>query len=69
MALWRLNRDRVPERFTPSEYVFEDMDKDDAAAILGRLLDLLWKTGKLTDSQVIEIIGFDGLSTVPPTAD
>lgn len=65
MGLWRLDRDGKPQRFIPSEYVFRDMDRDDACAILGRLLDMLWETGKLTDSQVIEIIGFSGLTTQP----
>lgn len=65
MSLWRKDRDGNNERFIPSEYVFKDMDHDDACAILGRLLDLLWETGKLSDPDIVEIIGFDGIASYP----
>lgn len=68
MGLWRINSDGLAERFIPSEYVFGDMDKDDAAAILGRFLDVMWVSGKLSDSEIVEIIGFHGLYTHPPTS-
>jgi hypothetical protein len=65
MALWRVNSEGKPERFIPSEYVYRDMDSELAHAVLGRLLDMLWETGKLSDSQVIEILGLPGLDTKP----
>jgi hypothetical protein len=65
MALWRTGSDGKPERFIPSEYVFGDMDSELAHQVLGRLLDLLWETGKISDSQMVEILGLRGLSTVP----
>lgn len=65
MGLWRLDVDGKPERFIPSEYVFGDMDTEAAKRMLGRLLDILWETGKLGDNDVIEIIGYAGLTTSP----
>lgn len=63
MAIWHLKSDGTTERVIPSEYVFQDMDPELSHAVLGRLLDLLWETGKISDSQVIEILGLPGLTT------
>lgn len=68
MALWRMNSEGQPERFIPSQYVFEDMDASLAHDVLGRLLDMLWETGKLSDSQIVEVLGLPGLSTQPNPA-
>lgn len=65
MTLWRVGEAGEPERFIPSEYVFEDMEPGLAHVVLGRLLDLLWETGKLSDAEVIEILGLPGLSMQP----
>lgn len=67
MALWYVDRDGKPRRAIPSDYVFADMDTQYAHDVLGRLLDLLWETGKLSDAEVVEIIGGNRLSTQPPT--
>lgn len=65
MGLWRQNSSGEPERFIPSEYVFDNMDSEDAHRMLGRLLDLMWETGKLSDREIIEVIGYPGLTTSP----
>lgn len=67
MALWYTDSDGTPQRATPSFYVFDDMDPEYAHTVLGRLLDLMWVTGKLSDAEIVEIIGSDRLSTQPPT--
>jgi len=65
MALWMVNDKGEPERAIPSTYVFQDMDSDEAKAVLGRLLDLLWETGKLSDAEIVEIVGGNKLSVQP----
>lgn len=66
MGLWHKNPAGAVKQFMPSDYVFDNMDTDVAKAMLGRLLDLMWERGKLSDDDVIEIIGYSGLSTTPP---
>ena len=65
MGLWTKDRDGYTIEFIPSDYVFNDMDSEQAHRILCNLLDLLWEKGALSDQEVVEIIGYNELSTEP----
>lgn len=61
MTIWRKDQQGHWEPAMPSDYVFGDMDGELAYAILGRLIDVLWVDGKLSDDEVIEILALPGL--------
>jgi len=54
MALYR--KDDTYNEILPSDMIWQELDSEGLARMIGRLMDALYDNGALTDEDVIEII-------------